>query len=295
MKIKFWGVRGSIPTPGPKTVRYGGNTSCIEVRTDTGDLIILDAGSGIVPLAYSLFPELPITCNLFLTHTHWDHIQGLPFFIPTFIPGNTLHIHGPYDPVAERDIRATLSRQMEYSFFPVRMAELKANIDFVTLKERDTVQVGGATIANILMNHPVLNFGYRITCNGKSLFFTGDHEEFYNIYDPEDAEFVEFALYIEQRKAEIIDFIRGCDLLIVDSAYTREDYPAKKGWGHGTFDSSISMARQAGIKTLCFVHHEPSRSDDGLEKVFQEAMDRHPRMASDPDYILAKEGQVIEL
>ena len=295
MKIKFWGVRGSIPSPGPATVRYGGNTSCIEVRTDEGDLIVLDAGSGIVPLAYTLFPELPITCHLFLTHTHWDHIQGLPFFIPTFIPGNTMRIHGPYDPVGQRDIGATLARQMEYSFFPVRLAELRARMEFITLKERDTVTVGSATISNILMNHPVLNFGYRITSKDKSIFFTGDHEHLYNIYQPEDVEYAEYEMYLEQKNQAIVEFIRGCDVLISDCAYVPEDFPAKRGWGHSSFDANMDMAKQAGVKILYFTHHEPNRSDDALEKVFQEALERNPREPGDPEYRLAKEGLIFEL
>lgn len=295
MKIKFWGVRGSIPCPGPKTIRYGGNTTCIEVRTDEGDLIILDAGSGIVPLSYTLFPELPLTGHLFITHTHWDHIQGLPFFIPTFIPGNTLRVHGPFDPIGRRDIRATLSRQMEYSFFPVREAELKAKMEYFTLKERDTVQIGSTTISNILMNHPSLNFGYRITNNGKSLFFTGDHETLYNIYDPEEEEYAEYERYIAQKNQGILEFIQGCDLLIADSSYTPEDFPAKKGWGHSTFDNNMKMAKQAGIKTLFLTHHEPTRHDDALEKAFQEALDRNPKEPGDPEYRLAQEGLEFEL
>lgn len=295
MKITFWGVRGSIPSPGPKTVRYGGNTTCIEVRTEEGDLIILDAGSGIVPLAYTLFPELPLTCHLFLTHTHWDHIQGLPFFIPTFIPGNTLRIHGPFDPVGQRDIRATLARQMEYAFFPVRVAELKARMEYTTLKEKDTVQVGSATISNILMNHPVLNFGYRIESHGKSLFFTGDHERLYNIYEPDDPDYAEYERYIEQKNQTIIDFMQGSDLLIADCSYTPEDYPLKKGWGHSTFDANMEMAKQAGVKTLFFTHHEPNRDDDALERVFQEALDRNPQQPGDPEYRLAQEGVTFEL
>lgn len=295
MKIKFWGVRGSIPTPGPKTVRYGGNTTCIEVRTDERDLIVLDAGSGIVPLAYTLFPELPLTCHLFISHTHWDHIQGLPFFIPNFIPGNTLRIHGPFDPIGQRDLRETLGRQMEYSFFPVRMAELKARLEYFTLKGRDTVQVGSATISNIPMNHPVLNFGYRITSHGKSLFFTGDHEPLYNIYQPEEAEYAVYDLYIAQRNQLILDFIRGCDVLIADCSYTLADFPAKRGWGHSTFDDNIKIAKQAGVKTLFFTHHEPTRHDDVLEKVFQEALERNPRQPGDPEYLLAQEGLVFEL
>ncbi len=295
MKIKFWGVRGSIATPGPSTVKYGGNTTCIEVRSDDNDLIILDAGTGIFPLAQTLFKELPITCHLFITHTHWDHIQGLPFFIPTFIPGNTLRIHGAYDPIARRDIREILSGQLQYCYFPVREAELKAKLEYITLKERQSAQAGSATVTNILMNHPVLNFGYRVECNGKSIFFTGDHEHLYNIYEPEDEEFAEYEQFMSQKNQAIIDFIQGVDLLVADTSYTLEDYPAKKGWGHGTFDANIAMARAANVKQVCFTHHEPTRNDTQLERVFQEAMNRNPTRPNDPKIQLAYEGLEIEL
>lgn len=294
MKFTFRGVRGSIPSPGPKTVRYGGNTTCIEVRSDDNDLIILDAGTGIFPLAQTLFPELPITCSIFLTHTHWDHIQGLPFFIPIFIPGNHLKIHGAVDPVTQRDVQQVLSRQMEYAYFPIREAELNARIDYFTLQERQVVQVGKRTrVSNILMNHPVLDFGYKVECNGKSLFFSGDHEWPYNIYEPEDDFYQDYEDLMNQKRQMIIDFIRGVDVLILDSAYTIQEYPAKKGWGHGTFDSSIQTAREAGVKHLYFTHHEPTRSDDNLELLCQEALDRYPRQPGDPEYHIAREGETL--
>jgi phosphoribosyl 1,2-cyclic phosphodiesterase len=295
MKIKFWGVRGSIPCPGETTIKYGGNTTCIEVRTDDNDLIVLDAGSGIFQLAQTLFPELPMTINLFLTHTHWDHIQGLPFFIPHFIPGNTLRIHGAYDPIGQHDIQEILSVQMSYCYFPVREAELKAKLIYKTLKERNTVQIGQATVSNILMNHPVLNFGYRVDCNGKSMFFTGDHEQLYNIYDQDDEDYAEYERFMADKNLAIIDFMRGVDVLIADTSYTNKEYPEKKGWGHSTFDANIRMAREAGVKKVFFTHHEPTRSDTDLEKVFQDAMDRHPRQPGDPEFLLAQEGLMVEV
>ena len=295
MKIKFWGVRGSIPVPGPDTLIYGGNTTCIEVRTDSGELIILDAGTGLFPLANSLLTQLPIACHIFITHTHWDHIQGLPFFIPAFIPGNTLRIHGAYDPIGRKDIQDTLAGQMEYCYFPVREAELKAKLEYVTLREHQKVQVGDATVSNIFMNHPVLNFGYRIDCNGKSVFFTGDHEEIYNIYEPGEKDFEEYQRYMTQKNDAIIDFIRGCDVLIADTSYTIEGYPAKVGWGHGTFDGNIKIAQTAGVKTLFFTHHEPTRTDANLEKAYREAIARHPRQPGHPQYLIAREGLEFEV
>ncbi|MBF0159856.1 MAG: MBL fold metallo-hydrolase [Magnetococcales bacterium] len=295
MKIRFWGVRGSIPSPGAKTVRYGGNTSCIELRSDAGDLVILDAGTGIFPLSQTLLSEMPITAHIFITHTHWDHIQGLPFFIPTFVPGNRIRIHGAFDPISQNDLRNVLTRQMEYCYFPVREAELKATMEYHTLRERQTVHCGDATVTNLFMNHPVLNFGYKIECGGKSVFFTGDHEPLFNIYDPEDDDYDEYASFMDQKNQSIIDFITGCDLLIADTSYTRDEYPAKRGWGHGTYDTSIAMARAAGVKQLVFTHHEPTRSDEHLERIYQETMARYPHQPGDPVCLLAQEGLEIQL
>ncbi|MBF0428253.1 MAG: MBL fold metallo-hydrolase [Magnetococcales bacterium] len=295
MKLKFWGVRGSIATPGPTTVKYGGNTTCIEIRTDENDLIILDAGTGLFQLALTLFPELPLTCHLFITHTHWDHIQGLPFFIPSFIPGNILKIHGAYDPIARRDIREILSGQLQYCYFPVREAELRSKLEYITLKERQTIEIGSTTVTNILMNHPVLSFGYRIESHGKSIFFTGDHEPLFNIYEPADDEYEEYNQFMIQKNQSILEFIRGVEILIADTSYTLEDYPLKKGWGHSTFDNNIALAKAAGVKKLFFTHHEPTRSDDALERAFHEALERNPRQPGDPEYLLAMEGLVVEL
>ena len=296
MKIKFWGVRGSIPSPGPATVKYGGNTTCIEVRTDAGELIILDAGTGIFPLSQSLFSEFPLTSHIFNTHTHWDHIQGLPFFIPFFVAGNKVKIHGALDPVSQKGISEILSAQLQYRFFPIQEAELKSDIEYFSLKEGEKVVVGDATVTPVMMNHPVINFGYRIDCNGKSVFFTGDHEPWRNVYTPEEAEeYEEYKEIMAQKNKRVMDVISGVDMLIADSSYTPEEYMQKIGWGHGTFDTSIQMARGAKAKALYFTHHEPTRSDKGLEAVFAEALSRNTRHAGDPDYFLAREGLEIEL
>jgi len=294
MKIRFWGVRGSIPSPGPKTVRYGGNTTCIEVRSDDGELIILDAGTGIFPLSQSLFPEFPLHAHIFNTHTHWDHIQGLPFFIPFFVPGNQVNIYGASDPISQKGISEILTTQLQYRFFPIREAELKADISYQSLMEAQKIRVGDAVITPVLMNHPVVNFGYRIDCRGKSMFFTGDHEPAGNIYEPEDEEYEEYQTILNQKNKCILDAIQGVDVMISDASYTPEEYPAKKGWGHGTYDMGMAMARDAGVGKLYCTHHEPTRSDDALEEVFAQALARNPRQEGDPEYLLAQEGLEIE-
>ena len=294
MKVKFWGVRGSIASPGPATVRYGGNTTCIEVRTDSNELLILDAGTGIFPLSQSLLAELPVTANVLITHSHWDHIQGLPFFIPNFIPGNTLRLHGAFDPVSSKGVEQVMSVQLQYSYFPVREAEMKARIEYVTLTPGERIQIGSATITPYMMNHPVIDFGYRIEAHGKSVFFTGDHEPPVNIYAPEDPEFAEYQTLVEEKSDYIQCAMAGVDVLIADCSYTSSEYPAKKGWGHGTFHSSIHYARRAGAKVLFCTHHEPTRSDDALEAAFNQVLQDHPGQSGDPQYRLAREGECFE-
>ncbi len=295
MKFKFWGVRGSIPSPGPHTARYGGNTTCIEVRSDGGKLIVLDGGTGIFALAQALLRELPVSANIFITHSHWDHIQGLPFFIPLFIPGNSVRLHGAFDPVSGSGIEKVMAVQLQYSYFPVREAEMKAAIEYATLAIGQSVEIGDATVTSTLLNHPVIDFGYRIECNGKSMFFTGDHEPYYNIYDPGDGDYAEYQALIDEKQASVDAAMRGVDALIVDCSYTREEYPAKQGWGHGTFDFAIAMALRVGAKRLYCTHHEPTRSDDELEAVFADVMARHAPLPQGLEVHLAREGLEVEL
>ena len=294
MKIRFWGVRGSIASPGPKTVRYGGNTTCIEIRTDDNDLLILDAGTGIFPLSQTLLAEMPVTANVLISHSHWDHIQGLPFFVPNFVPGNVLRLHGAFDPISGNGVEQVMSVQLQYSYFPVREAELKARIEYVTLAPEESVRIGSALVTPYLLNHPVINFGYRIESAGKSVFFTGDHEPPYNIYEPGDADHDEYAQFVADKEAAIDRAMRGVDVLIADSSYTAKEYPSKRGWGHGSFESSLAYARRAGVKQLFLTHHEPTRSDDALEAVFAALQSDHPPKPGDPVVTLAREGLVHE-
>ena len=294
MKIRFWGVRGSIASPGPKTVRYGGNTTCIEIRTDNNELIIIDAGTGIFPLSQTLLAEMPLTANVLISHSHWDHIQGLPFFIPNFVPGNLLRLHGAFDPVSGKGVEQVMSVQLQYSYFPVREAEMKARIEYVTLAPEQSIQIGSATVTPYLMNHPVIDFGYRIEANGKSVFFTGDHEPPMNIYAPEDEGYAEYQSFVDEKADSIRRAMRGVDVLIADCSYTEQEYPSKKGWGHGTFNTSIQYAKDAGAKVLFCTHHEPTRSDDALEAAFRQVLLDNPPQPGSPDYRLACEGETYE-
>jgi phosphoribosyl 1,2-cyclic phosphodiesterase len=293
MKVRFWGVRGSIPSPGQHTIRYGGNTTCIEVRGDDGALIILDAGTGIFPLAQELLKQLPVQANIFITHTHWDHIQGLPFFTPLYIPGNSVRIHGGFDIVSGRGIDQVMEVQLQYSYFPVREAEMRAGIEYETLNIGEPVSVGDATVTPLMLNHPVVNFGYRVDCNGKSVFFTGDHEPWPNIYAPEDDEYAEFQQMVDMQQGQLDRALAGLDVLIADSSYTAAEYPTKVGWGHGTLEGNIAWARRLGVKKLICTHHEPTRSDADLERVFAAALESAghvPGGAGEPEIVLSREG-----
>jgi phosphoribosyl 1,2-cyclic phosphodiesterase len=254
----------------------------------------LDAGTGIFPLSQTLLAELPVTANVLITHSHWDHIQGLPFFIPNFIPGNTLRLHGGFDPVSGKGIEQVMAVQLQYSYFPVREAEMKARIEYVTLKPGETVQIGSARVTPVLLSHPVIDFGYRIECNGKTVFFTGDHEPPYNIYEPGDEGFAEYQSFVDEKACAIEDAIRGVDVFIADSSYTDDEYPTKKGWGHGTFTSSIQTAKSAGVKLLFCTHHEPTRSDDALEAAFANALSANAHALTGLEVRLAREGDCYE-
>lgn len=291
MKIRFWGVRGSIATPGPSTVKYGGNTTCIEITTDNNDLIILDAGTGIHPLGLKLLKQSPVKAHIFITHTHWDHIQGLPFFSPLFISENEVNIYGGLDPVTNEGIQRALGVQLQYSYFPIREAELNASIKYSTIKPGESVNIGEAKITPIVLNHPILNFGYRIDCDGQSIFFTGDYEPVFNVYQPGDAKYEEYQLAIDQKQREILSAMQDVDALIIDSSYTTEEYTVKRGWGHGTYSSALELASKANVKQLFFTHHEPTRTDEQLECLYKELLQNNPNLKY--EIILAKEGEDI--
>jgi phosphoribosyl 1,2-cyclic phosphodiesterase len=257
-------------------------------------LIVLDAGTGIFPLSQTLLAELPVTANVLITHSHWDHIQGLPLFIPNFIPGNTLRLHGGFDPVSGKGIEQVMAVQLQYSYFPVREAEMKAKIEYVTLTPDQTVRIGSASVTPCLLNHPVIDFGYRIECNGKSVFFTGDHEPPYNIYESGDEGYDEYQVFVDEKNRAIQRAMEGVDVLIADSSYTDAEYKSKQGWGHGTFSTSITLAKACGARVLYCTHHEPTRTDDALELAFNTSLKDNAAAAENMDIRLAREGDSFE-
>lgn len=293
MRVKFWGVRGSIPTPGPQTVRYGGNTACIEVKTGGDEILILDAGTGIRPLGLECIKNASVSCSVFITHTHWDHIHGLPFFAPLFSPTCKVSIYGMANPVTMGSIRDVLTVQLDYRFFPIREAELQANVQYETMTESNSVQIGDVTISAILMNHPVLCLGYLVAHNGRSLFYTGDHEPYQNIYAPHEPEYDDYQQHILHKKQAMLEKIRGVDLLIADAQYTDDEYLSKTGWGHSPMPQAIQMAQEAGIPAVCLTHHEPTRDDGELDALLANL--RLEQGALPPRIVMAREGEEIEV
>jgi phosphoribosyl 1,2-cyclic phosphodiesterase len=254
--MKFWGVRGSIATPGPTTVKYGGNTSCVEVRAD-GQIIILDAGTGLRLLGRELMTEFgdqPLDLTLLLTHTHWDHIQGLPFFLPVYKPHNQLRILG-YEG-ARHGLDNVLTSQMESPFFPIGLREVPANVRIEELTE-GSFDVGAVRVEASIANHPGMCVGYRLFTTGGSVAFFPDNES-YRVPADADAAIQEHAQGEHQK---LVEFLRGVDVLIMDAQYDSEEYQEHIGWGHGCLDDVVALALQAEVRQLCLFHHDPGHDD----------------------------------
>lgn len=273
-RLKIWGVRGSIPVPGPGTVRYGGNTSCIEVRAD-GELIVLDAGSGIRELGLALeneFGSRPIKLSLLITHVHWDHIQGFPFFVPAYNDKNEIQILG-YDGTGS-GLREILKGQMATPFFPVALHDLPGKINIRKLESMD-FKIGNVRVRSRFMNHPGVCVGYRILTSKGSIAYLPDHEHYdafklhsakSHLLSPEQTQ-----KRAREDRAELVKFLQGSDILILDTQYTDDEYQAHVGWGHGSLSSAISLALDASIRKLVLFHHDPTHDDDMIDKMLQTA------------------------
>jgi len=286
MRIRFWGTRGSIPKPGPLTVRYGGNTSCVEVRTASGVLILLDCGTGAHALGQALLaePHGPRRGHVFISHTHWDHIQGLPFLGPLFDAQFEWDIYGPRG--LGPSIRETLAGQMQYTYFPITIEQFAAKVRYHDLVE-GSLAIDDVRITAHYMNHPALTLGYRIEADGATLVYATDHE-------PHSS-----ALARGERppnspdEHHYADFIAAADLLIHDAQFTLDDYDRHLGWGHSPAEFAVDLAVAGGVRRLALFHHDPQRDDAGVDRVVDRARQR--AAGSGIDVFGAAEGMVIDL
>lgn len=275
MRIKFWGVRGSIPVPGPETVEVGGNTACVEVRCDNS-LIILDGGTGMRLLGQSLLKQMPLEATVFFSHVHWDHIQGFPFFTPAFVRGNRFFLYGGNN--VTHTLEDTLAGQMDYPSFPVHLTEMGAQMSFHDLREGQVIRIGEhVQVTNARGNHPNGVFAYRIDFKGKSVVYATDTEH-YSVVDP-----------------KLLRLAQGANVLIYDAMYLPEEYSGaqggmpKTGWGHSTYEHGVELARAAKVQKLVLFHHDPAHDDAMVAE-----KERRCRQVF-PDSVAAREGLVLEL
>ena len=305
MEIAFWGVRGSIPCPGEETVRYGGNTPCVELRLGSRRrLVVIDAGSGIRQLGNQLVAETggrePLEVDLFFTHTHIDHIIGFPFFAPLYLPGTRIRIFGPAMG-DDHPLEQILGGQMSYHYFPVRLNELAAAVTYRELTEVAFALDEETVVTACYLNHPLRCLGYRFECGGRVVCTAYDTEPYRNLFLPpagdspaDEALAREGERAAEQANQRLEAFFHGADLLIHDAQFTAGEYDATRlGWGHTAVEDAIATARRAGVKRLCLFHHDPGRTDTQLDTLTQ----RYGRSAGgeDPEIFFAREGLRIEI
>ena len=277
-KVRFWGVRGSIPVPGPQTLRFGGNTSCVEVRAD-GQTIILDAGSGLRPLGVSLGKEFrgqPLDLTILITHTHWDHIQGFPFFAPAYEAQNRIRVFG-FEGM-RRGIHEAFAGQMEAPYFPVTLSQMPGGIVFDELAG-EAVQIGKIRVSACRTNHPGICHGYRLDTGAGSICYIPDHEAGRADSGP--------------GAAAVAQLIHEADLVILDAQYTAEEYRTREGWGHSSMEDAVRVARDARARRLQLFHHDPSHDDEFLDQMLQKA--RRIAMGSGMRVESAREGEQVTL
>jgi CheY-like chemotaxis protein/phosphoribosyl 1,2-cyclic phosphodiesterase len=266
MRVRFWGTRGSIATPGPGTNRFGGNTSCVEVVTNSGRRFILDCGTGARLLGMDMMARAPkpIRATILLGHTHWDHIQGFPFFAPLFIPQNEFTICAPTG--VGQSLASVLSGQMEFTYFPVALDQLPAAIEYKDLTE-GTYEFDGVRVVTQFLNHPATSLGYRIEADGAVLVYACDHEPFATTLWREGAQpgVIESIVHTGDRRHAL--FMRHADLLIHDAQYLPQEYAAKKNWGHSTYEYVVELAAAADVRQLALTHHDPTHDDVFLDSL----------------------------
>ena len=287
MRVQFWGTRGSIPKPGPSTARYGGNTSCIEVRSARGTLVVIDCGTGAHSLGQNLMSSGAngLRGHILISHTHWDHIQGIPFFAPLFVPGNQWDIYGPKG--LDQSLREALAGQMQYTYFPVTPDQFAATIRYHDLVE-GTFNIDDIKIITHYLNHPALTLGYRLEADGSTIVYCCDHE-------PYSRSLAGGQGNIAGQDLRHAEFFRGADLLIHDAQYTAAEYPSKIGWGHSSVEYAVKLGQHARVKRLALTHHDPLRDDDSVDRVLAKIRDGLQTAAAQLQVFAASEGEIIEV
>ncbi len=276
MRIRFWGTRGSIPTPGPTTVRYGGNTACVEVRDATGALLVLDAGTGLRELGLDLMSTngaRPFDVTLLLSHLHWDHIQGIPFFRPAYDPRSTFRIVGP---TQSRALKKLLGLGMDDPFFPVDLDDLPAKLVVSEMSEGSDERFGPFRVRSTYIFHPAPALAYRVEADGRALVYATDTEDAFT-----------------GRPNPVVQLSRGADTLIHDAQYLGSDF--KPTWGHATVDAAIDIAVEAGVKRLVLYHHDPDRSDDALDQIGRDAQHAARERSTGLEVVVAREGLELDV
>jgi len=283
--VRFWGTRGSIASPGERTARYGGNTSCTEVRTPDGTLIVLDCGTGARELGLHLTQTLkpPMHLHLFIGHTHWDHIQGFPFFVPAFVPGVELNVYAPLG--FQQSLEEAMAGQMEYSYFPVKLRDLRSRIHFTELEE-GFFRVGDVLVETQYLNHTAPTIAYRITSGRATIAYVTDHEPFWK---PEDG------VLHHPGDQRHVAFMKDADLVIHDAQYSEEEYLQRVGWGHSTVEYAVDVAMEAGARRVALFHHDPTHDDAAMEALEARAKARAQAAGSRIEVFAAREGLELTL
>lgn len=285
MKVRFWGVRGSIPAPGPKTVRYGGNTPCVEL-TCGDETLIIDAGTGIRELGFDLMKRAagaPIKGRLFIGHTHWDHIQGFPFFTPLFLPTTKFQVYGMHGTtMAFKDVMAG---QMHSTYFPLQLKDLGSQPEFIEIG--GPVQAGPVKVTHHFLNHPGITVGYRFEYDGKVVCYISDHEPYGSLNVKGE--------FSDKEDSLVAKFVAGADLLICEAQYTPDEYKMKRGWGHSTFADVLDLAQKAEVKRMALFHHDPLHDDDKLDARLADSIALLSSRKLAIECFSAREGQVVEI
>ncbi len=289
--VKFWGVRGSIPTPGWRTARFGGNTACVELNID-GTLLICDGGTGLHELGLDLMQRKtqPVVGHLFFSHTHWDHIQGFPFFLPVYSSENTFYVYGPEQ--GENRLYHLLSGQMSSDYFPVDFHDLHAYIAPRVLPD-EGCDIDGVQVRSMEMTHRGICYGYAFEWGGHKVVYTTDNEIDLAVVNSDEVRGDPDCL--RRAPPALVEFVRGADLLIADGQYADEEYGRRVGWGHPRATTVVDLAVQAGVKILAVTHHDPLQSDDDVARKIDVCQARATRFDSSLIVFGAREGIELQI